>query len=42
LARELPPQALVDLLKHPRCAGEARRRVLDQPARHYHRRFADQ
>jgi serine/threonine protein kinase len=42
LARELPPQTLVDLLKHPCCVGEARRLVLDQLARHYHRPFADQ
>ena len=42
LARELSPQTLVDLLKHPCCVGEARRLVLDQLARHYHRPFADQ
>jgi hypothetical protein len=42
LARELPPQTLVDLLKHPCCVGEARRLVLDQLARHYQRPFADQ
>jgi serine/threonine protein kinase len=42
LARELSPQTLVDLLKHPCCVGEARRQVLDQLARHYHRPFADQ
>jgi serine/threonine protein kinase/pilus assembly protein TadC len=42
LARELPPQTLVDLLKHPFCVGEARRLVLDQLARHYHQPFADQ
>ena len=41
-ARELPPQSLVDLLKHPCCVGEARRLVLDQLARHYQRPFADQ
>jgi hypothetical protein len=42
LARELPPQTLVDLLKHPFCLGEPRRLVLDQLARGYHRPFADQ
>jgi hypothetical protein len=40
-ARELPPQTLVDRLKHPCSAGEARRLVLDQLARSYHRPFAD-
>jgi hypothetical protein len=38
----LPPQTLVDLLKHPFCVGEPRRLVLDQLSRHYHRPFADQ
>jgi hypothetical protein len=38
----LPAQALVDLLKHPLCVGEARRLVLAQLARHYGRPFADQ
>jgi hypothetical protein len=42
LSGELPPQTLVDLLKHPLCVGEARRVVLDALARHYHRPFADQ
>jgi hypothetical protein len=42
LARELPPQTLVDLLKHPFCVGKARRLVLDQLARHGYRPFADQ
>jgi hypothetical protein len=42
LARELPPQVLVDLLKHSCCVGEARRLVLDALARYYHRPFADQ
>jgi len=42
LARELPLQTLVDLLKHPFCVGQARRLELDQFARHYHRPFADQ
>jgi len=42
LARELPLQTLVDLLKHPFCVGQARRLELDQLARHYHRPFADQ
>ena len=40
-ARELPPQTLVDLLKHPFCVGEGRRLVLDRLARHYRRPFAD-
>jgi hypothetical protein len=38
----LPAQALVELLKHPFCVGEARRLVLAQLARHYGRPFADQ
>jgi hypothetical protein len=38
----LPPQSLVDLRKHPFCIGHARRVVLDQLQRHYHRPFADQ
>jgi hypothetical protein len=38
----LPAQTLVDLLKHPFCAGEARQLVLGQLARHYQRPFADQ
>ena len=44
LSREavLPAQALVDLLKHPFCVREARRLVLEQLSRHYHRPFADQ
>jgi serine/threonine protein kinase len=42
LARELPPETLVDLLKHPFCEGEARHLVLDALTRHYHRSFADQ
>jgi hypothetical protein len=42
LARELPPRTPVDLLKHPFCVGEARRLVLDQLARPYHRPFAGQ
>jgi hypothetical protein len=37
----LPAQTLVDLLKQPLCVGEARRLVLGQLARHYHRPFAD-
>jgi len=40
-ARELPPQALVDLLRYPLCAGVARRLVLDALARHGCRPFAD-
>jgi serine/threonine protein kinase len=42
LARALPPQTLVDLLKHPFCVGKARRLVLDRLARHGYRPFADQ
>jgi hypothetical protein len=42
LAREPPAQALVDLLKHPCCVGEARRLVLEALSRHYQRSFADQ
>jgi tRNA A-37 threonylcarbamoyl transferase component Bud32 len=38
----LPPQDLVDLLKHPLCVGEARRVVLRQLSVHYQRSFADQ
>jgi hypothetical protein len=38
----LPAQALVDLLKHPFCVGQARRPVLAQLQRQYHRPFADQ
>jgi hypothetical protein len=38
----LPTQTLVDLLKHPFCVAAARRLVLDQLQRHYHRPFADQ
>jgi hypothetical protein len=38
----LPPQMLVDLLKHPFCVGEPRRMVLEQLTRHYNRPFADQ
>jgi len=38
----LPPQTLVDLLKHPLWVGEARRLVLEQLSRHYQRPFADQ
>ena len=37
----LPPQTLVDLLKHPLCVGEARRLVLEQLGRRYNRPFAD-
>jgi hypothetical protein len=42
VAEPLPPQTLIDVLKHPLCVGEARRLVLDQLQRHYHRPFADQ
>jgi hypothetical protein len=38
----LPPQTLVEILKQPFCVGEARRLVLEQLSRHYHRPFADQ
>ncbi len=38
----LPPQVLVNLLKHPCCVAMARRAVLDQLARRYGRPFADQ
>jgi hypothetical protein len=38
----LPPQTLVDILKQPFSVGEARRLVLEQLSRHYHRPFADQ
>jgi serine/threonine protein kinase len=38
----LSPQTLVGLLKQPFCVGEARRLVLEQLSRHYHRSFADQ
>jgi hypothetical protein len=38
----LPAQTLVDVLAQPLCVGEARRVVLEQLARHYHRPFADQ
>ncbi|MBY0230797.1 MAG: hypothetical protein K2W96_16040 [Gemmataceae bacterium] len=41
-AAPLPAQALVDLLKHPLCVGEARTVVLAQLSRHYQRPFADQ
>jgi hypothetical protein len=40
--RLLPPQVLVDLLKHPYCVGDARRVVLDALEITYRRRFADQ
>jgi hypothetical protein len=42
LACELPPQALVDLLKHPCCVGDSRRLLLEALARHYQRPFATQ
>ncbi len=38
----LSPRTLVDILKQPFCVGEARRLVLEQLTRHYHRPFADQ
>jgi hypothetical protein len=38
----LPPQTLVELLKHPLCVGQPRRAVLDQLQRHYRRTFTDQ
>jgi hypothetical protein len=37
----LSTQELVDLLKHPFCVDEARRVVLEQLERRYHRKFAD-
>jgi hypothetical protein len=37
----LPPQTLVDLLKHPFCVREARRAVLDALEFTYDRTFAD-
>ena len=40
--RPLPAQTLVDLLKHPLCAREARRIVLNQLGSCYGRRFEDQ
>ena len=40
-APPLPPQLLVDLLKHPCCVGASRRAVLDQLERHYGKHFAD-
>jgi hypothetical protein len=42
LPEPLPPQTLIDLLKHPLCVGQPRRAVLDQLQRHYHRPFTDQ
>jgi hypothetical protein len=42
LPRPLPPQELVELLKHPFCVGEARRVVLDALEVHYKRAFKDQ
>jgi serine/threonine protein kinase len=38
----LPAQFLVDLLRHPLCAGDSRRLVLDQLSRHYGRPFVSQ
>jgi hypothetical protein len=40
--RPLPPQELVELLKHPFCVGEARRAVLDALEFTYKRPFRDQ
>jgi tRNA A-37 threonylcarbamoyl transferase component Bud32 len=40
--RPLPPQELVDLLKHPFCVGEVRRTVLDALEYTYKRPFKDQ
>jgi hypothetical protein len=40
--RPLPPQTLVELLKHPFCIGDARRDVLDALAFTYKRPFRDQ
>jgi hypothetical protein len=39
--RPLPPQQLVELLKHPFCVKEARRAVLDALEVTYDRQFAD-
>jgi hypothetical protein len=38
----LPVVDLVELLKNPFCVGPARRLVLEQLSRHYHRPFVDQ
>ena len=38
----VPPQTLVELLKHPFCVGEARRAVLDALEFIYSRKFKDQ
>jgi hypothetical protein len=40
--RPLPPQTLIELLKHPFCVGEARRAVLDALEITYNRPFKDQ
>jgi hypothetical protein len=40
--KPIPPQTLVDLLKHPFCVGQARRIVLDALQFTYNRPFADQ
>lgn len=40
--RPLPPQTLVELLKHPFCVGGARRAVLDALELTYKRSFRDQ
>jgi tRNA A-37 threonylcarbamoyl transferase component Bud32 len=37
----LPPQSLVELLKHPFCVADAQRAVLDALGHTYNRRFAD-
>lgn len=39
--RPLPPQTLVELLKHPFCVGEAQRAVLDALGFTYGRTFGD-
>ncbi len=39
--RPLPPQQLVELLKHPFCVNEGRRAVLDALEFTYERRFKD-
>ena len=39
--RPLPPEQLVELLKHPFCVKEARRAVLDALEFTYDRKFAD-
>ncbi len=42
LAPPLAAQTLVNILKQPFFVGEARRLVLEQLTRHYHRPFTEQ